>query len=82
MLPSVTALKFNGGLQLGVGMSTGQVALYDIRSNKPYYIKDHMYGLPIKDIDFHYQMDLVYSMDSSTLKMWDKNNVINEYEYL
>lgn len=56
-------------------MATGQVALYDIRSNKPYYIKDHMYGLPIRDIEFHHQMDMIYSMDSSTLKIWDKNNV-------
>ncbi|KRT79133.1 hypothetical protein AMK59_6416, partial [Oryctes borbonicus] len=74
IFPSVSALNFNGGLELGVGLATGQVALYDIRSNKPFYIKDHMYGLPIKDVDFHHKMDLVYSMDGSTLKMWDKNN--------
>lgn len=73
--PSVTALKFNGGLTLGVGTATGHVMLYDIRSNKPFYTKDHMYGLPIKDVDFHYQNDLVYSMDSSVVKIWDKNNV-------
>lgn len=68
-------MKFNGALQLGVGMATGQVALYDIRTNKPYYIKDHMYGLPIKDVEFHQQMDLIYSMDGSTLKIWHKNTV-------
>lgn len=75
--PSITALKFNGALQLGVGTATGQVLLYDIRSNKPFYVKDHMYGLPIKDVEFHYQQDLVFSMDSSILKIWDKNKVNN-----
>ncbi|XP_063918369.1 nucleolar protein 10 [Zophobas morio] len=72
--PSITALKFNGGLSMGVGTATGQVLLYDIRSNKPFYIKDHMYGLPIKDVEFHHQQDLIFSMDSSVVKIWDKNN--------
>lgn len=34
-----------------------------------------MYGLPIKDVEFHYQQELIYSMDSSVLKIWDKNSV-------
>lgn len=38
-------------------------------------MKDHMYGLPIKNIDFHQKMDLVYSMDSSIVKIWEKDNV-------
>ncbi|RZC43106.1 nucleolar protein 10 [Asbolus verrucosus] len=72
--PSISALKFNGGLTMGVGTATGQVLLYDIRSNKPFYMKDHMYGLPIKDVEFHHQQDLIFSMDSSVVKIWDKNN--------
>ncbi|XP_050312689.1 nucleolar protein 10 [Anthonomus grandis grandis] len=72
--PSVTALKFNDAVHMGVGTATGQILLYDIRSDKPFTVKDHMYGLPIKDVDFHYQQDLVYSLDSSVLKIWDKNN--------
>jgi ribosome biogenesis protein ENP2 len=72
--PSVTALKFNGGLHMAVGTATGQVLLYDIRSNKPFFVKDHMYGLPIKDVEFHHQQDLIFSMDSSVVKIWDKNN--------
>nr|CAD7258459.1 unnamed protein product [Timema shepardi] len=71
---SVSALKFKGGLTLGVGMSTGQVLLYDIRSNKPFYTKDHMYGLPIVNVDFHESQDLVLSMDECVVKIWDKNN--------
>ncbi|KAG5327552.1 NOL10 protein, partial [Pseudoatta argentina] len=73
-VPSITALKFQGGLNLGVGTSTGHVLLYDIRSNKPFLVKDHMYGLPIKCIDFHQKMDLVYSMDSSIVKIWNKDS--------
>lgn len=34
-----------------------------------------MYELPIKDVEFHYQQDLVFSMDQSVVKIWDKNNV-------
>nr|CAD7444433.1 unnamed protein product [Timema bartmani] len=70
---SVSALKFKGGLTLGVGTSTGQVLLYDIRSNKPFYTKDHMYGLPIVNVDFHESQDLVLSMDECIVKIWDKN---------
>ncbi|KYN31596.1 Nucleolar protein 10 [Trachymyrmex septentrionalis] len=73
-VPSITALKFQGGLNLGVGTSTGHVLIYDIRSNKPLLVKDHMYGLPIKCIDFHQKMDLVYSMDSSIVKIWKKDS--------
>lgn len=69
--PSVTALQFNGALTLGVGTATGQVLLYDIRSDKPFKVKDHMYGLPIKNIDFC--QDQVLSMDSAILKIWNRN---------
>ncbi|KAL6432906.1 hypothetical protein ACFW04_006328 [Cataglyphis niger] len=72
-VPAITALKFQGGLNLGVGTSTGQVLLFDIRSSKPFLVKDHMYELPIKCIEFHQKMDLVYSMDSSIVKIWEKD---------
>lgn len=74
-VPAITSLKFQGGLTFGVGTSTGQILLYDIRSSKPFLIKDHMYGLPIKNIEFHQKMDMIYSMDSSIVKIWDRNNV-------
>lgn len=72
-VPAVTALNFNGNLTYGVGMSTGQVLLYDIRMNKPYRIKDHMYELPIRDVQF--LGDYVLSMDSSIVKIWNKEAV-------
>ena len=72
--PSVTALNFQNGLTMGVGTATGQILLYDIRANKPFFIKDHLYGLPIKNIEFENNHDFVLSMDSSVLKIWEKNS--------
>lgn len=54
-------------------MSTGQVLLYDIRTNKPFRIKDHMNELPIKDVEF--LGDYVLSMDPSIVKIWNKEEV-------
>ena len=62
-------------MTVAVGTLTGQVLLYDMRSSKPFLTKDHNYGLPIRNIEFHNSMDLIYSMDSSIVKIWDKNNV-------
>ncbi|KAI4492013.1 hypothetical protein M0802_010138 [Mischocyttarus mexicanus] len=73
-IPSITSLKFQGGLTLGVGTSNGKVLLYDIRSSKPFLTKDHGYDLPIRSIEFHTKLDLVYSMDSSIVKIWEKDN--------
>ncbi|XP_026673737.1 nucleolar protein 10 isoform X1 [Ceratina calcarata] len=73
-VPAVTSLKYQGGLTLAVGTSTGQVLLYDVRSSKPFLVKDHMYGLPIRSIEFHQTMGMVYSMDSSIVKIWEKDS--------
>ena len=72
--PAVTALEYDGALSLGVGTSSGQVLLYDIRSTKPLIVKDHNYELPIKDIAFHRQMNLVLSVDAKCLKLWHRDN--------
>ena len=77
----MTALKFQGSLSLGVGTATGQVLLYDIRSSRPLLVKDHMYGLPILDVDFHDAQDLVLSMDSSVIKIWQKETVCKFVEF-
>ncbi|VDO35699.1 unnamed protein product [Haemonchus placei] len=68
----ITSLKFRDALRLGVGTSTGQVMLYDVRSRKPLIVKDHMNDFPIKKIDFALREteSLVLSMDSRVLKMW------------
>lgn len=72
--PSVTSLWFQEGLTLGAGTYTGQILLYDIRTNKPFIVKDHMYGLPIKNIDLIENEDLVVSVDQKCVKFWEKNS--------
>ncbi|XP_050806712.1 nucleolar protein 10 isoform X1 [Gopherus flavomarginatus] len=72
-LPSISALKFNGALNMAVGTSTGQILLYDLRSNNPLVVKDHLYGLPIKSILFQDPLDLIISADSRIIKMWNKD---------
>lgn len=70
---SVTALKFDtDGLTLGVGTSNGNCILYDIRSNKPLYTKEHQYGLPIIDINFHNASRHVISTDKKIVKIWER----------
>lgn len=66
-------MNFNGALTYGVGLSTGQVLLYDVRANKPYLMKDHMYGWPIKDVEF--LGDNVLSLDKSIVKIWNNETV-------
>ncbi|XP_031697477.1 nucleolar protein 10-like [Anarrhichthys ocellatus] len=58
---------------MAVGTSTGQVLLYDLRSNKPLLVRDHFYNLPIKSLNFHDQLDLVVSADSKIIKIWNKD---------
>ncbi|XGW25731.1 hypothetical protein V3C99_006829 [Haemonchus contortus] len=72
----ITSLKFRDALRLGVGTSTGQVMLYDIRSRKPLIVKDHMNDFPIKKIDFASREtdSLVLSMDGRVLKMWHETD--------
>ncbi|KAJ8387931.1 hypothetical protein AAFF_G00148650 [Aldrovandia affinis] len=72
-LPSISALKFNGTLNMAVGTSTGQVLLYDLRSSSPLLVKDHYYGLPIKSLNFQNQLDLVLSADSKIIKIWNRD---------
>ena len=77
----MTALKFRDALTMGIGTSTGQVLLYDLRSNRPTKIKDHLHGIPIKKVDFHsLSHDLVASMDAQILRLWDRNTVIKLHQ--
>ncbi|XP_069742395.1 nucleolar protein 10 [Narcine bancroftii] len=72
-LPSISALKFKGALHMMVGTTTGQVLLYDLRSSHPLIVKDHLYELPIKSVEFHEPLDLIISADSRIVKMWNQN---------
>ncbi len=71
---AVTALKWDtDGLTLGLGTGDGNCFLYDIRSNKPVYQKEHQYGLPIIDVCFHNSSGSVISTDKKVVKIWDRN---------
>ncbi|WKY08631.1 hypothetical protein Q1695_007843 [Nippostrongylus brasiliensis] len=72
----ITSLQFRDALRLGVGTSSGHVMIYDIRSQKPLIVKDHINGLPIKRIDFALREseNRVLSMDSRVLKIWGEND--------
>uniref|UniRef100_A0A915I7K5 NUC153 domain-containing protein n=1 Tax=Romanomermis culicivorax TaxID=13658 RepID=A0A915I7K5_ROMCU len=74
--PSISCIKFKDKLKLAVGTSSGQILMYDIRSNKPYLLKDHNCDLAIKCIDFcpnGSEPDLVLSMDRRMVKLWHEN---------
>merc|ERR1719233_1691275 len=75
-VPQVTSLASKDGLNIGVGTSTGQVFLYDVRASKPVLTKDHMYGLPIKKVVFTEggEQNMVLSMDSQVVRIWDREN--------
>lgn len=72
--PSISAIKFKNGLQMGVGTQSGHVLIYDIRSNQPLTVKDHYNKLKIKRISFNASNNAVYSMDEAILKIWDENS--------
>lgn len=71
----VTALQFDNALKLGVGTKMGQVLLYDIRSCRPYCIKEHYYQLPINSLLFHSEQNIVMSSDKKALRLWYNDTV-------
>ena len=73
----ISAFRFDSdGLTLGVGTSEGSCLLYDIRSSKPMFTKEHQYGLPIVDITFHNSglCKRVISSDKKIIKIWEREN--------
>ncbi|KAI0264661.1 WD40-repeat-containing domain protein [Gloeopeniophorella convolvens] len=78
---SVTALASRSdGLSYAVGTSTGHTLLYDIRSRRPFAVKDQGYGLPVKNVSWiegGAKMagdGLVVSADKKVIKIWDRND--------
>lgn len=68
------------GMQLAVGMETGMVQIFDIRSCRPLLIWDHMNGSAVHTVSFHRAINhgdgrlLVGSADEMTVKVWDTNS--------
>ncbi|KAH8116117.1 hypothetical protein DFH11DRAFT_1840570 [Phellopilus nigrolimitatus] len=78
---SVTAIASRAdGLSYAFGTSTGHTLLYDIRSPRPFAVKDLGYGLPVKSVSWieggsRMAGDgMVLSADKKVVKIWDRNN--------
>mmetsp|Transcript_9703 Transcript_9703/g.41615 ORF Transcript_9703/g.41615 Transcript_9703/m.41615 type:complete len:552 (+) Transcript_9703:836-2491(+) len=71
----ITAMSFDSkdGLNLTVGTGSGQVLVYDIRSSKPYAIKEQGYGLPIRSAKMHRDGEHVISCDAKSIKAWSRS---------
>lgn len=71
---SIHEVKFDSdGLTLGIGTSNGYCILYDIRSSKPLYTKEHQYEFPVFDIYFHNDSKQIISTDKKIVKIWERN---------
>lgn len=70
-----TCVAFSScGMKMAVGMASGVVRVYDIRSKKPICERDHYNGLPIQSVQFHsrsqMQKEMVVSCDKKGVKFW------------
>ena len=79
---SATAIASRSdGLSYAIGTSTGHTLLYDIRSPRPYAMKDQGYGLPVKCVEWVEGGNrvagdgMVISADKKVVKLWDRNSV-------
>ncbi|GJJ10426.1 hypothetical protein Clacol_004652 [Clathrus columnatus] len=78
---SATAIASRSdGLSYAIGTSTGHTLLYDIRSRRPFTMKDQGYGLPVKCLEWveggsRIAGDgMVISADKKVVKIWDRNS--------
>ncbi|KAF8526518.1 hypothetical protein BU17DRAFT_74093 [Hysterangium stoloniferum] len=83
---SATAIASRSdGLSYAIGTSTGHTLLYDIRSPRPYAIKDQGYGLPVKCVEWveggsRVAGDgMVISADKKVVKIWDRNSATTNF---
>lgn len=68
----VTSVCFDSsGLHMCAGTKGGNVALFDMRSSKPLFVKEHQYGLPIHTVQFHSGSGTVLSSDPKLVKIWN-----------
>lgn len=70
----VSALKFlPDGITWAAGTSSGQVSVFDLRSTRPLYTRDHHYGFPIKEIKYHSGSENIISYDKKALRIWNRS---------
>jgi ribosome biogenesis protein ENP2 len=72
---SCSSLQFHrDGLTMGVGTNNGYCMLFDLRATAPKLVKEHQYGLPVNNIEFHNSSNNVISTDAKVIKMWNKSS--------
>ena len=70
----ISSIKFlPDGITWAAGTSTGQVSVFDLRSTKPLYTRDHHYGFPIKEIKYHAASENIISYDKKALRIWNRS---------
>ena len=70
----ISSLKFlPDGITWAAGTSTGQVSVFDLRSSKPLYTRDHHYGFPIKEIKYHAESENIISYDRKAIRIWNRS---------
>lgn len=72
---AVTSVAWsNSGMNLAVGLDTGRVLVYDVRSKKPMAERDHRNNLPIKGLEYVQTTNnatTIASADTKAVKIWD-----------
>lgn len=81
---SITTSTFSkDGLRFTLGLSTGNIVIYDVRSSKPLQVKSHRNDLPIMDLHYTYchdfGKDVLVTADRQNIKIWDElcENITN-----
>ncbi|KAH8584825.1 nucleolar 10 isoform X1 [Cryptosporidium sp. chipmunk genotype I] len=74
---SITTSTFSkDGLRFTLGLSSGNVVIYDVRSSKPLQVKSHRNDLPIMDLHYTYchdfGKDVLVTADRQNIKIWDE----------
>lgn len=63
------------GLKIGIGLSSGDVSVFDIRSSKPLFKYSHRNETPINSLSFHTGSadQMLISSDSRVVRIYDSN---------
>ena len=71
----VTSVRFEpSGMRLATGDAEGKVRLYDLRSSRPLFTKDHMNGFKMVDVRWHGASDghkRIISADTRVVRAWE-----------
>lgn len=77
--PEISSVRFDerDGVTLAVGTTSGYTLLYDLRSPKPFLVKDQGNGLPIRSMRLHDDRKHCISADAKSIKVWERQGGMN-----